>query len=210
MTVTVQTLIAKGVCPTAPTPYSKKMRVVSIEEERLYLIATSQPLRDFPTVMVDTGMRPDDVARIEKRNVNISNGYVFVPSGKTKAAKRKIPLTLRVTKILESRVAEANSEFIFAAESRGSPLVTLKTAHSRALTRSKVEHFRLYDLRHTFATRFVESGGDLSTLQALLGHSNIQMVTRYAHPTEKHQFEAMRRMEAVRLENEIKRQANSA
>jgi len=61
--------------------------------------------------------------------------------------------------------------------------------------RSKVEKFRLYDLRHTFATRFVEAGGDLVTLQALLGHSNIQMVTRYAHPTEKHQFEAIKRME---------------
>ncbi len=48
------------------------------------------------------------------------------------------------------------------------------------------------------------------TLQALLGHSNIQMVTRYAHPTEKHQFEAMKKMEAVRLENEVKKLAKCA
>jgi site-specific recombinase XerD len=60
-------------------------------------------------------------------------------------------------------------------------------------------------LLHTFATRFIEAGGDIVTLQALLGHSNIQMVTRYAHPTEKHQFDAIRRMEAVRLENTSKK-----
>jgi hypothetical protein len=36
------------------------------------------------------------------------------------------------------------------------------------------------------------------TLAALLGHSRIQMVMRYAHPTEEHQFNAMKKMEAYR------------
>lgn len=57
-------------------------------------------------------------------------------------------------------------------------------------------YFRLYDLRHTFATRFVEAGGDLVTLQALMGHSDIKMVTRYAHPTQQHQFDAIKKMQA--------------
>jgi integrase len=30
----------------------------------------------------------------------------------------------------------------------------------------------------------------------MLGHSRIQMVMRYAHPTEEHQFQAMRKIEA--------------
>ena len=59
--------------------------------------------------------------------------------------------------------------------------------------------FRLYDLRHTFATRAAEAGVDIMTLAALLGHSRIQMVMRYAHPTEEHQFNAMKKMEANRL-----------
>lgn len=42
--------------------------------------------------------------------------------------------------------------------------------------------FRLYDLRHTWATRAAEAGVDLVTLAALLGHSKIVMVMRYAHP----------------------------
>ena len=50
---------------------------------------------------------------------------------------------------------------------------------------------RLYDLRHTWATRAAMAGIDLVTLAAMLGHSRIQMVLRYAHPTEEHQFAAM-------------------
>jgi integrase len=62
-----------------------------------------------------------------------------------------------------------------------------------------VRQFRLYDLRHTFATRAAEAGVDLVTLAAMLGHSRVQMVMRYAHPSEEHQFNAMRKMEAYRV-----------
>jgi site-specific recombinase XerD len=37
---------------------------------------------------------------------------------------------------------------------------------------------------------------DLATLAALLGHSKLAMVTRYAHPTEAHQFEAVKKLQA--------------
>jgi hypothetical protein len=39
------------------------------------------------------------------------------------------------------------------------------------------------------------SGIDLVTLAAMLGHSRIQMVLRYAHPTQEHQHQAMERLE---------------
>lgn len=181
---------------------NEQMRVLSLEEEKLYLMAANQPLQDFATIMIDTGMRPEEVSRIERKNVFLSQGYLFIPYGKTKAAKRKIPLTSRVIAILEGRLKNLQNKFIFATDTTGKPISTLKTAHAGAIRRSGVQHFRLYDLRHTFATRFIEFGGDLVTLQNLLGHSNIQMVTRYAHPTEKHQFESIRKMEATRMELE--------
>ena len=53
----------------------------------------------------------------------------------------------------------------------------------------------MYDLRHTWATRAAMSGIDLVTLAALLGHSKINMVMRYAHPTEAHQRQAMKKLQ---------------
>lgn len=76
----------------------------------------------------------------------------------------------------------------------------MNNAHDRALKRSGLRPFRLYDLRHTWATRAAMSGIDLVTLAAMLGHSRIQMVLRYAHPTEQHQAEAMRRLERFTAE----------
>jgi integrase len=72
--------------------------------------------------------------------------------------------------------------------------------HYKALERSKVAKFRIYDLRHTYATRQVECGTDIATLQELLGHSKIEMTKRYAHPSNDHKADAMRRMENARLE----------
>ena len=187
-----------------------QMRVLSLDEEKLYLMAASQPLQDFATIMVDTGMRPEEVSRIERKNVFLSQGYLFIPFGKTKTAKRKIPLTSRVTVILEKLLKNLQNKFLFTTETTGKPITTLKTAHAGAISRSGVEHFRLYDLRHTFATRFIEYGGDLVTLQNLLGHSNIQMIIRYAHPTEKHQFESIKKMEAVRMEIEEQKRKKCA
>jgi integrase len=177
-----------------------KMRVVSFEEERLYLAACSQPLHDVAVMMIEAGMRPEEIYRMKRENVNLEAGYVFNPYGKTKAARRKLPLTRRAADMLKSRLAASSSSYVFPfAGDPSKPMGRASTLHDTALRRSGVAHFRLYDLRHTFATRAVESGVDLVTLAALLGHSKIQMVLRYAHPTEEHQVLAIRKMEEFAL-----------
>ena len=89
----------------------------------------------------------------------------------------------------------SSANLLFTTPGTWMALTTLKTAHAEALGRSKAAPFRVYDLRHTFATRFLEASGDLVILQSILGHSSIHMVTRYAHPTDNHKFAAIRKME---------------
>lgn len=62
--------------------------------------------------------------------------------------------------------------------------------------------FVLYDLRHTFATRFAERCHDLTLLMKILGHSSLRMVTRYVHPTREAQKAAMQKFEAVKVDLE--------
>jgi len=181
---------------------NRQTRVLSYAEEKTYLMACSQPLRDFAIVMLETGMRPDEVRRLTADDVFIEKGYLQVRGGKTKAARRRIPLTERVSKVLEARMEKAKGDYLFPRE-RGTgknltPIIKPNKAHYAAVARCGVTKFRLYDLRHTFATRQVESGTDLVTLAALLGHSRLEMVMRYAHPSEDHKIEAIRRMEGTR------------
>lgn len=175
---------------------NEKMRVLSFDEERIYLAASSQPLHDIAVLMLETGMRPEEIYRMERKNVNIEAGYVFNPYGKTKAARRQVPLTKRAAEVLKKRMSEIKSDYLFPFDGDpDKPMKKANHAHYGALGRSKLVPFTIYDLRHTFATRAVESGVDLVTLAALLGHSKIQMVLRYAHPQAEHKVNAIRKLE---------------
>ncbi|CAN5461043.1 site-specific integrase [soil metagenome] len=170
---------------------NEQSRVLNAEEEKLYLLAASQPLQDIATIMIETGMRPEEVYRIRRENAHIEQGYVLVPFGKTKAARRKVPLSDTALTVLLKRLNKEKGTFLFPGRSTEAPIVKVNAAHTATVKRCKVETFRLYDLRHTWATRMAMAGVDLVTLAAMLGHSRIQMVLRYAHPTEEHQFAAM-------------------
>ena len=182
---------------------NEQTRVISFDEQKKYLAECSQPLRNVAALMLETGMRPDELYRLRVRNVNLKAGWLFNPHGKTKAAKRRIPLTATARSILHKRVLTANGPYVFGSEKDpNKPITQLNKSHGTAVKRSGVDDFRLYDLRHTFATRAIEAGVDLITLAALLGHSRIAMVQRYAHPGEQHKVEAVQKMEAMCAEKE--------
>ena len=175
---------------------NEQTRVLSYDEQARYLGAATQMLRDVATLMLETGMRPEEVYRIQPENVNLAAGFLFNPYGKTMAARRRVPLTAAARNVLTRRMTGLKSPFLFPCESDPArPVPKVNNAHDRAVKASKVAAFRLYDLRHTWATRASESGIDLVTLASLLGHSKIQMVLRYAHPTQEHQARSVERME---------------
>jgi integrase len=141
---------------------------------------------------------------MDRANVHLAEGYIFNPFGKTKAAKRRIALTAAAREVIRKRIKEAKGCFLFPhLKDANIPMLKVNNAHDGTLKRSKVARFRLYDLRHTWATRAAMSGVDLVTLAAILGHAQIQMVLRYAHPTQQHQAQAMQRVEEFNAAKQI-------
>lgn len=171
-------------------------RVLNREEEKLYLMAASQPLRDISTLMLETGMRPEEVYRIARSNVYLEQGYLFNPYGKTKAARRKVWLNETAYSVVARRLEQGKGDYLFPGRVNDRPIVKVNAAHTSAVKRSGIAKCTLYSLRHTWATRAAQSGVDLVTLAAMLGHSKINMVLRYAHPGEQHQADAMRKIQA--------------
>lgn len=70
--------------------------------------------------------------------------------------------------------------------------------HCRALEKANLEHIRLHDLRHTFATLLLEKGEDIKTIQELLGHKDIgTTLNTYAHVTQKMKAANAARVESI-------------
>ena len=80
--------------------------VVKFEEEARYLAAAPEPLGSVAAILIDTGMRPDECYRLRWESVtwaNGRNGTILVSHGKTAAARRVLPLSVRVRNILRAR-----------------------------------------------------------------------------------------------------------
>lgn len=188
--------------PAARFPFlpedNEQMRVLTPTEERIYLDTCGQPLHDVAVIMLETGMRPSEVYALRKTDINFEQGYVQVSKGKTKAARRKVPLSKTARETFYARILSSTpGPYVFAGGLDGKsevPIVKLTNAHIAAVVRSGLPAFRQYDLRHTFATRAVEAGVDLVTLMVLLGHSRLEMVLKYAHPSEAHGAAAIQKM----------------
>jgi integrase len=168
-------------------------------EEARYLSAASPLLADVATILVDSGMRPEESFRQRWENVTWSNGRFgtfLVKHGKTKAARRVLPMTARVRAILDRKWEAAGKPaegWIFPAPTKSEHVEpsTLKKQHRNALKNSNVRPFVLYSLRHTFLTRLGESGCDVWTLARIAGHSSIAMSNRYVHPSADKVLDAM-------------------
>ena len=139
---------------------------------------------------------------IQRKNVHLDEGYLFVPKGKTRYARRNVPLTGAATEVLKSRLVSVKGAYLFPHRRDPSlPLTTIQKAHKLALRDAAIDPpFRLYDFRHTFGSRAAMAGVDLATLKELMGHSNISTTMRYVHPTPEHKRMAIQKLEEFNAE----------
>jgi len=180
----------------------RRERVINAGEEVLYLGVALPLLHDVSIVLFDTGMRPDECHSLRSDNINWDggrNGTVLVAKGKTKAARRMLPMSPRVRVVLENRwklAGEPSEGWVWPAQTKDEHINhdSLKLQHRKALKAAKLRPFEVYSIRHTFLTRLGESGCDVWTLARVAGHSNVSISQRYVHPSEDAVLNALSRL----------------
>jgi integrase len=176
-------------------------RILTFDEQKVYLMACAQPLRDVAVMMIELGLRPSEVLNLKRDDVSLRENYLQVQEGKTKNARRKLPLSIESRKVLEYRLENLEGEKLFL----NTKVSHLDKFHTKALKALGIkpftdEHFVLYSLRHCFASRHTENQTDMITLSELLGHGDLKTLKRYAHPSFEHKSQAIKRVEKLNAE----------
>lgn len=151
------------------------------EFARLYDTA-SENLKPILVLAVETGLRKEELLGLTLTSIDLRRRELHLEI--TKAGRpRQVPLSrvaLAVIRgLLEQRSRPRSPYLLCRPDGRrvGNP----RTAFEGACERAGIKNFRWHDLRHTFASWWVQDGGDLYRLSRVLGHSTLQMTARYGH-----------------------------
>ena len=163
------------------------MSYVTFEEYEALMLAArggQNPLRDTTIIslLFDTGMRIGELLNLTEADLLTGQGMLKV-SGKT--GGRIIPVSRSVVKRLReylrverptSRLAPLFLTFSEESMTYGSTKLMLQRTFKRAGLKYKSPHC----FRRGFATRLILNGGDVFSLQRILGHTTLTMSSRYA------------------------------
>jgi integrase len=183
--------IEKPVKVTLAKGEVQRDRVLTVDESDKYLNACPQPWQDCATIILDEGFRPGEVFALRWPHVLLNEdgtGLIQIVDGKSKAARRVLPMTPRVHALLLARHEAAGRPedgWVFPSGSTCGHVNGdgAREQHTKALEDSGVKDFVPYVLRHTALTRLGErAGGDVFALARIAGHSSITVTQRYVHP----------------------------
>ena len=143
--------------------------------------AASDHLKPILVMAVMTGGRLSEILLLRWLDIDLDAGVVHFRKENTKSQKeRQVPLSDDVRRILETiRRPDYNHARVFLYNNRS--ITCVKTAFNRARRNAGLEDICFHTLRHTFASWYMQNGGDLYRLRNLMGHSTIALTERYSH-----------------------------
>jgi integrase len=174
-----------------PQPPPRPVRAYTLAELDALAAELSKPYRPLPAFAAATGLRPEEWAALERRDIDRRAGIVnvrrtvsdgeLVELGKTSKSRRQVPLTPRALAALDDLPAQLRTPFLFPAPA-GGPL-NLDNFRRRewavAVTASAVaKPARIYDLRSTFASNALAAGVTVFELARVMGTS-VAMIERH-------------------------------
>ena len=179
--------------------------------EEAYLAACAQPLADIALLILEAGLRIGEALGLPWADVELDPlagsrfGYIRIRDGKSKNARRTLPLTDKAAQMLRNRQQLASGELVFANRDGRRYLVTsINHLHQKARAAVGLgRDFVIHSLRHTMLTRLGESGVDAFTIMRIAGHSSVTVSQRYMHPTPEAVERAFERLQLSGSQGQI-------
>lgn len=209
-------LVNKNVAAAAEPPKKQeeeKLHTWTKKEVKLFLNAAKDHRYYLVFyIALNTGMRKGEILGLKWEDIDFKakrisvNRQVYrtdegltLKRVKTKAGERVIPINdimiqkLQKQKEQQETIAEMlNKEYnkynLVNINSAGNP-ISPRNAYrlfKRLTKKLDIEQIRFHDLRHTFSTLFLQNGGNIKTLQQILGHASISTtMDTYSHVTDE-------------------------
>ena len=143
-------------------------------------------------ILLDTGLRIGELINLKMEDVHMDEGYLKV-LGKGKK-ERIVPIGNNAQKALQRYLFRfrpkptnpVTDNVFLSVNSKALTENSMKLMFTRLSKRSGVCRLHAHLCRHTFATRFLINGGDVFSLQQILGHSTLEMVRHYVNLASSH------------------------
>jgi integrase/recombinase XerD len=174
-------------------PYARKARTLPSvfsqdEVRRVFSAIENGKHRVIVTTAYACGLRVSEVTRLRIEDIDSGRMLVHIRQGKGNK-DRLVPLAVGLLDLLRSYwLIWKPRPWLFPGEQVGHHISsrTVQRAVSKAIAAAGIKkRASTHTLRHSFATHLLESGTDIRTLQALLGHFRLSTTQIYNHVTRK-------------------------
>ncbi|WP_448389509.1 tyrosine-type recombinase/integrase [Microbacterium aurum] len=184
--------------PRMESSSSLRSRALTASEVQLLLASVEDAhYRRYVAGLVYTGMRANEATALrvedvdlDHRTIHVRRAYSIGADGRgveltPKSHKeRDVPIpTPLVAPLVEAMAGKARGELVFTGPRGGRINASnVRRALDWNTLRKKLrrDDLRLHDLRHTLATLLFDAGASANDVQAILGHSSMQMTERYS------------------------------
>ena len=156
-------------------------------------------------VSLYTGVRIGELLALRWQDVDFEKGYLIInktlsdlgeeTSPKSRASLRIIPLHDRILSLLTEKKQRATSDYIIETNQSRTGIRLYQGKFERLLKKLGIAHRGFHTLRHTFATRLIESDVDVKTVSTLMGHSDYNTTLNYyVHISQEMQRKAIQKL----------------